>query len=64
MSATSKRNRALLSGEEPVTGKSIHLGDEPMPEYLDVKPRLTSAEATEAPAPTEPESPPDPPEDT
>lgn len=36
MSATSKRDRALQTGAEPVTDKSIHMGDEPMPEYLDV----------------------------
>ncbi len=35
MSATSKRDRALKAGLEPVTDKSIHMGDEPMPEYLD-----------------------------
>lgn len=36
MSATSKRDRALQAGVEPVTDKSIHKGDEPMPDYLDV----------------------------
>jgi len=36
MSATSKRDRALLAGEEPVTGKAIHEGSEPMPEHLDM----------------------------
>lgn len=34
MSATSKRNRALMAGVEPVTDKSIHMGNEPMPEHL------------------------------
>lgn len=36
MSATSKRDRALQAGVEPVTDKAIHTGDEPMPDYLDV----------------------------
>jgi len=51
MSATSKRDRALLAGVEPVTGKSIHLGDEPMPEHLDIAPQTQDPVPDVAPEP-------------
>ena len=37
MSATSKRDRALQAGIEPVTDKAMHTGDAPMPEHLAVE---------------------------
>jgi len=50
MSATSKRNRALLAGEEPVTDKSIYLGDEPVPEHLGLdKPPVAEPDVPEEP---------------
>ena len=52
MSATSKRNRALLAGKEPVTGKAMHTGEEPMPDYLDL-PDKSPDPAPEPPEPTE-----------
>lgn len=53
MSATSKRDRALQAGVEPVTDKAIHTGDEPMPDYLDVNmadPEVVAPIAEEAPS--------------
>ncbi len=55
MSATSKRDRALMAGVEPVTDKSIHMGDEPMPEHLAVELSANMADIPE-PEPEEKES--------
>ena len=57
MSATSKRDRALVAGEEPVTGKDIHQGEAPPPEYLDFPKHLSQApESPKQESPPEEES--------
>ncbi len=63
MSSSSKRDRALLAGETPVTeeGKAMAAGDCDMPAHLDINPVASEAAPTVTAPPVEPD--PDPEEE-